>query len=376
MAPDANMQEVLARLEQARDAMVKEITRVCEIPAPTFNERARGAHVAGRLRQIGLREVAVDDVGNVTAIRPGTGDRRLMVVAHLDTVFDEHTDVTVQRYAESIRAPGVGDNSASLGVLLQVLEHLHALPLPAELVVAASVGEEGVGDLRGARALISRWGRRLDGVIAVDGRLSGIVTEGVGSYRYRLRVRAPGGHSWGDFGRPSAVHELARLVARLADLDVPRAPRTTFNVGTFHGGTSVNTIAAEAMAEVDLRSLQQDTLDSLDARFHTLVEDVALPAGAQLDVERIGQRPVGHAPRGHWLIRAAERALDTLGIHAVKIASSTDANIAMAAGIPAICFGVYRGSGAHTLKERVEIDSLVPGAQALALLLSEASRGA
>jgi di/tripeptidase len=266
----------------------------------------------------------------------------------------------------------VGDNAASLGILLQVVGRIRQLPLSGELLVAASVGEEGVGDLRGMRVLMDRHAGEVDAVIAVDGRLGGVVTQGVGSVRYRIEARGPGGHSWGDFGRPSAVHELARVVARLSRMKVRRRPRTTFNVGVFRGGTSINTIADAAMAEVDLRSTDAKALERLQTQFHDLLKDADMPAGITLHTEQIGSRPVGRISNDHWLPQLAHSALESVNVNGVFIASSTDANIALSRGVPAICFGVYRGSGAHTMRERVDIASLVPGAKALTMLLTQA----
>ena len=370
---DAKTEDVLLRLSKSTEDLVRKLTEVCQIPAPTFHEGSRAAFVADRMRQLGLADVRTDALHNVTGrLRLGEPRPRLLVVAHLDTVFPAETDVTVQRLNGRLHAPGVGDNAASMGCMLHVASQLSSLALPGEVIFAASVGEEGNGNLRGMRELMQRYGQQIDGVIAVDGRLGGVVTQAVGSRRYQIQVRGPGGHSWGDFGRPSAVHELARIVSRLSDVTPPKQPRTTFNVGILRGGNSVNSIAAEASAEVDLRSIDPQALDKLDREFHQGLAEIEVPADVHLDVEEIGARPVGVTPQDNWLAQAAARALRAVDQQPAMISSSTDANIPMAAGLPAVGFGVYRGTGAHTLKERLEIASLATGAQALLLLIAEA----
>ncbi len=370
---DTKTQDVLLRLSESTEDLVRELTGVCRIPAPTFHEGSRAAFVAERMRRLGLADVRTDALHNVTGrLRLGGPRPRLLVVAHLDTVFPSETDVTVHRLNGRLHAPGVGDNAAGTGCMLHVASQLSSLALPGEVIFAASVGEEGNGNLRGMRELMQRYGQQLDGVIAVDGRLGGVVTQAVGSRRYQIQVRGPGGHSWGDFGRPSAVHELARIVSRLSDVNLPTQPRTTLNVGILRGGNSVNSIAAEASAEVDLRSIDPLALDELDREFRQGLAEIEVPADVHLDVEKIGARPVGVTPPENWLAQAAARALRAVGQQPAMISSSTDANIPMAAGLPAVGFGVYRGTGAHTLNERIEIASLATGAQALLLLIAEA----
>ena len=370
---DAKTQDVLLRLSESTEDLVRELTEVCQIPAPTFHEESRAAFVAERMRRLGLADVRTDELHNVTGrLRLGGPRPLLLVVAHLDTVFPAETDVTVHRLNGRLHAPGVGDNAAGTGCMLHVASQLSSLTLPGEVIFAASVGEEGNGNLRGMRELMQRYGQKLDGVIAVDGRLGGVVTQAVGSRRYQIQVRGPGGHSWGDFGRPSAVHELARIVSRLSEVNLPKQPRTTLNVGILRGGNSVNSIAAEASAEVDLRSIDPLALDELDREFRQGLAEIEIPADVHLDVEKIGARPVGVTPPENWLAQAAARALRAVGQQPAMISSSTDANIPMAAGLPAVGFGVYRGTGAHTLNERIEIASLATGAQALLLLIAEA----
>lgn len=346
---------------------------ICETPAPTFAEAARGELVARLLREVGLSPVT-DAAGNVTAEAPGGAGPRVLVAAHLDTVFSADTDVRVRDLPGRLAAPGIGDNSASLAVVLYYLRRRYegaALSYP-RLTFAATVGEEGLGDLRGIRALLGARASDFDAVVALDGHLGSLVNAAVGSKRYNVSFSARGGHSWGDFPSPSAVHALGEAVYVLSQLPLGGGARSTYNVGQVWGGTGVNAIAQAAGFNLDLRSTDAGQLDRLEQGARGRLARVAAKHGVTLSLEGVGDRPAAAVPN-EGLVRAAQRALAGLGLSARLAASSTDANAAMAAGLPAIAFGVYRGGDAHRLSEWLEPASLPDGLEALTRLLAELS---
>ncbi|WP_288433629.1 M20/M25/M40 family metallo-hydrolase [uncultured Deinococcus sp.] len=339
------------------------LTRIAQTPAPTFEEEGRARLIAETWSGLGYA-VSRDEVGNVlTRITPpGTEGRpALLLAAHLDTVFPMSTDVTVRAERTRLVGPGVGDNSASLSVVTALLRDLRGREgmLRRPLWVAANVGEEGLGDLRGAKHLLAAHARDLGAFIAVDGYLGVAVTRAVGVRRYRARYVGPGGHSWGDQA-PSALHALGLAIARLYALHLPHSPRTTLNVGTASGGTSVNTIAGSAELLLDLRSLDQGALAELDSRAQNALNSAARDAGVTLKLDRVGDRPGGDLHAGPLLdlaqIAAREGRID------LRLASSsTDANAAVIHGLPAIALGVYRGGNAHREDEWVQPGSLDAG---------------
>ena len=354
-------------LSRAIEAHLKTIA---ETAAPPFGEEMRAALVAELWRRAGLM-VERDGVGNVIAAVPGGKGPRVLVAAHLDTVFGVGTDVRVRREGERLCGPGIGDNSASLAVLTAFVEGLGSevdAPRP-RLTLTATVGEEGEGDLRGARRLVADRGARHDAFIALDGHLGTIVAQAVGSRRLRVGFRGPGGHSWGDYPTPSAVHAAGEAIHALQRLSVPGEPRSTLNVGQVWGGTSINAIAQEAGFNLDLRSLDAAVLDDLESRARGAVEDAARRIGCRVTITLIGDRPAARADNAR-LVACGLRALEGLERHTAVVASSTDANAALAEGLPAIAFGVYRGGDAHRSSEWIEPGSLVEGYHAFERLLA------
>jgi acetylornithine deacetylase/succinyl-diaminopimelate desuccinylase-like protein len=238
------------------------------------------------------------------------------------------------------------------------------LPFAGELILAANVGEEGLGDLRGMKALCRQFGDELDGVLVLDSPLGTVVRAGVGSVRYRIAVRGPGGHSWNEFGRPSAVHQLARVAARLTELETPAAPRTTFNVGVIRGGTSVNSIAAEAELLLDLRSVDEKELARLDQQARRVVEREPCPEGLTRVVEEVGRRPAGDARLTRDWVDMGRAVWEALGVPPRVTLSSSDANVPLSLGIPATVLGTHRGGGAHSPGEWLDPNSLPLGLEA------------
>lgn len=348
------------------ERVLQRALEIQRIPAPTFHEGERAAFVRRCWAQEGV-PVETDAVGNVYARLPGRGAAPpLVVTAHLDTVFPPDTDLTVQRKGDRWQGPGLGDNSLGVAALFGLAWRLRdEPPLPGDLWLVADVAEEGLGNLRGMRAVVERFGGEVVAYLALEGiGLGHIYHRALGVQRYRITVRTAGGHAWADFGQPSAVHEAARLVQALASLPLPQRPRTTLNVGRLVGGVSVNTIAPEAWLEVDLRSEDPRTL----AHFAHQIERLALArrrSGVEVTVEVIGQRPAGALPAAHPLVRAAEDAWRAQGVPPLRLIGSTDANIPLSRGFPALCLGLTAGGRAHSLEEFIDPRPLPRGLAAV-----------
>lgn len=339
--------------------------QIQQIPAPTFHEGPRGEFVRGLFTREGLKDVSRDAVGNVYARLPGRRKRAaaLVVSAHLDTVFPPGTNLQVRKEAGRIAAPGIGDNSLGVAALIGIVRSLRErkIQLPHDVWLTANVGEEGLGDLRGMRAVVNRFGNRALGYLALEGLAYGhVYHRAVGVRRYRITARTRGGHSWSDYGQPSAVHELAALVTQLTSIPLPREPRTTMNVGTIHGGTGVNVLAAEAKCELDLRSESPRALADLVQQ----VEELIIRAdreGVRIAAEVVGDRPAGEIPADHPFVKLAVHCVKEQGTEPVLTAGSTDANIPLSQNIPAVVMGIATGGGAHTMEEFIEVDSVEKG---------------
>jgi tripeptide aminopeptidase len=339
-----------------------------QIPAPTFSEGRRAAFVCERFRDEGLQDVSLDHTGNVYARLPGNGSALPLVVsAHLDTVFPADTDLAITRSPETIAGPGIGDNSLGVAGLFFLVWALRSVEtgltqLPGDLWLAANTGEEGLGDLVGMRQVVERFGSQARAYLVLEGMALGqVYHRGLGVRRYRIDVETAGGHSWVDFGEPSAVHALAALINRLAAIRLPQEPRTSLNVGVFSGGTSINTIAARAYCLVDLRSEDHKTLEALSSKVEAEAGAANQPGRVTVKATVVGQRPVGALPASHPLVRLAERCLETHGIQPYPNIGSTDANLPLSRGLPAVCLGLTTGSGAHTTSEMIETRPLRQG---------------
>jgi acetylornithine deacetylase/succinyl-diaminopimelate desuccinylase-like protein len=355
---------------------IEEQIRICEVPAPPFAETARGDVLRRRFSEAGLQNVRVDAVGNVLGERKGRSPRpHLVVAAHLDTVFPEGTDVRVKRDGPVLRGPGISDNCRGLAVLAAVAELLAGAGVPTDgsVTFVANVGEEGLGDLRGMKALFGETLKgQIDRFVSIDGAGGSITYVSVGSHRYRVRFLGPGGHSFGSFGLANPAHALGRAIARIAELKVPDAPRTTFNVGRIGGGTSVNSIPFEAWMEVDLRSSDPAALASLDEAFQRAMDQAATdenqrwgrPGVVTVAKELVGDRPAGMTPLNSPIVRIARDSARAVGVNAVLSEGSTDANVPMSLAIPAITIdGGGNGSGAHALNETFDTTNSWRGTQ-------------
>ena len=347
-----------------------------QIPAPPFGEEQRAAFIRERFEVEGLQAVEIDELGNVIGCLPGNGEKRpLIVSAHLDTVFPFDTDLQVRREADKIFGPGIGDNSLGLAGLFGLLwllkqEGEAERKLAGDVWFIANVGEEGLGDLRGMRGITDRFGEQALAYLILEGMAFGMVYHrGLGVQRYRIIVRTAGGHSWVDYGRPSAVHELAALITRLTAIPLPARPRSSLNVGVISGGTGVNTIAAEAHLELDLRSEGTGALAAMVDQVEQIVRSAEKP-GVKVMLEMIGQRPAGKLAATHPLVRIAKRALSHRkmqehGIRPNMTIGSTDANIPLSRGYPAVTIGLSSGFGAHTTNEYIHIQPLFLGLEQL-----------
>lgn len=344
------------------ERVVAEAMELCRIPAPTGDEGARAEAVVRSLRAAGLDPV-VDDVGNVLA-RIGPDGPAAVIAAHLDTVFPAATRLDVRREGDTVHGPGIGDNAIALAALLHAARTTVADERATPVLFAATVGEEGNGDLRGIRALLDRESVRL--VVALEGHgVDAIVTAGVGSARMRARFRGPGGHSWQDRGRPSAIHAMFEAGQRAVRAAAPAA----VNVGIVRGGTSINTIAADAELEIDIRSLDDQVLELAAERVE--IELRRRLDGIEVTIERIGRRPGGQIAPDHPLVRAAQRARAAAGMpRAVSESASTDANAAYARDIPAITVGITRGGGTHRVDEWIQTGPIEPSLTALEHLVT------
>lgn len=373
--------DVLAAASQwldETDRIAELAVAVQQIPAPTGAEAVRATWVEKEFNRLKLDDVSQDSVYNVFGRIPGRAESpALLVSAHTDTVFSATTDLAVHYDDEDARiyGPGVGDNSTGVAALLLLGETLKGLPQPpVDIWLVANSGEEGLGDLRGMRAAVDRLDGVIGAAIVLEGMgLGRVVHLALGSRRYRIRVQAPGGHSWSDFGSASAVHVLAQLAADITRLQVPETPRTTFNIGRIEGGRSINTIAQEATLELDLRSEDQVALAQIVAGVNEIVANYQTQTwqrrGVTVETELIGDRPSGGIDETHPLTQAAIRALVDVEVEQEPECriSSTDANIPLSRGIPAVCVGITEGGSAHRIEEWISTEPLGRGMRHLIL---------
>lgn len=386
------VQEAMGVIETLEPTTMSDLVALTEIPAPPFMEEKRGLAYADLLRKAGADSVRIDGAGNVLAFRAGTEGRRTVVLgAHLDTVFPEGTDVTVRVRGDTLFAPGIGDDTRGLIVVLTVLRALQraGVETEADLIFLGSVGEEGLGDLRGVKHFFREGGSRADAFIEVDGGgLAGIVSMGLGSVRYRVTVKGPGGHSWGAFGLANPAHGLGRAIeafTSVADSLTRTGPRTSFNVGRIGGGTSINSIPFEAWMEVDMRSESPESLEVIAEAFEQTVsraieeENGVRREGPPLDLvlDRIGDRPSGETDPGSALVQRAMAVTRHFGEEPSLSRSSTNSNIPISLGIPAVTIG-RGGIGAenHSPTEWwINVEGYKAIQRALLILLAEAGLG-
>jgi tripeptide aminopeptidase len=367
---EASVVQAFAKIEAHHEDLVQLIMRLCEIASPTFAEGPRARAVAEELRALGLQDVHVDATNNVIGVLPGREPGPTFLLdAHTDTVFPAGTDVRVRRDRGKLTAPGVGDDTTNLacGLFLLRLVRDCGLPLPGTLIFSGTAGEEGLGDLCGIKAVMKELAGRVDYVLALDGQLGRICNQGVGSHRHKITVQAQGGHSWADFGAPSAIHALGATIARISQLKVPKHPRTTFNVGIISGGTSVNTIAESAEMLLDMRSVSAEELMNLEDQALAIFPDVEQEYHVRIERQLVGDRPAGSKADTVWMVDTLRQVHESIGIQTQVNAASTNANVPLSQGIPAVVIGTYTGKGTHRLEEWIDEGSVILGMKQLTL---------
>jgi tripeptide aminopeptidase len=381
---EPNVKSAIDRIKRSEPQLLEEQIRFCEIPAPPFKEVRRAEVFRQALQSLGLNNARIDRTGNVLADRPGrSSGPRLVFSAHLDTVFGDETDVRVTRAGTVLKGPGISDDCRGLAVLLGVVRILQEEQIQTQgpITFVGTVGEEGLGDLRGVKELFNgELKGRIDRFVSVDGAGLGITHIGVGSLRYRATFKGPGGHSYGNFGVANPVHAMGRAIARIADIQVPSLPKTTFNIGRVGSGTSVNAIASEAWMEIDLRSSDRAALTALDAAVQRAL-DAALAEENErwgnrgrltLSKTIVGSRPAGRVDANAPIVQAAISVTRALNLPVSLDEGSTDANLAMSLGIPAITVdGGGTATGTHSSAEAFDsTDSWHGTARALLLALA------
>ncbi|SNS84637.1 Acetylornithine deacetylase/Succinyl-diaminopimelate desuccinylase [Granulicella rosea] len=380
---DPAVQAAMQSVEARQPHFIEEQIRLTEIPAPPFHESVRGAELKRLFTEAGLQNVRTDAVGNILGDRPGMQPHpHLVIAAHLDTVFPEGTDVRVKRNGNVLTAPGIGDDGTGLASLLALIDAMQRgkLQTNGTVTFVADVGEEGLGDSRGAKELFNTTLKgQIDKFISIDGDDPvHIVNTGVGSFRYRVTFTGPGGHSYGAFGLANPIHALSRAIAHVADIDVPTTPKTTYSTGRIGGGTSVNSIPFEAWFEFDERSSDPKALDAVDRKFKAAVQQGLDEENAfrhdkgklSVKLESIGVRPAGETPADSAIVAQVKSSIEALKLGTPRLeASSTDSNVPMHLGIPAVTLGGGgSGKGAHSLGESYDSTDAYKGVQNLLLI--------
>ena len=380
-----DVQEALQFLCEDDERTLREHLEMCQIPAPSYEEGEKAEYVRKKMMDAGLEDVHIDEVGNVLGTWKGTGNGpRIMIAGHTDTVFPRETDLTLKKEGERYSCPGIGDDTRAVAELLSLARALNATGIHGEgdIVFCANVCEEGLGDLRGIKhAFRDMANGHYDGFVSIDDKnTSGIIYQAVGSERYLVTFHGTGGHSFTGFGIPNPIHAMGRAIAKISDFQTPKNPKTTFSVGVINGGTSVNVIAAECSMLVDMRSVDAGELEKLSVKFHQAVENAVQEENARWEdkdnritvtFEQKGKRPAGTQDKSCQIVQAANAANQALGMETLYIgAASTDANIPISLGIPAITVGWGgKGGGEHTIHEWYEHTESWKGPQRDLLLL-------
>jgi tripeptide aminopeptidase len=367
---------------------IEDQIRFCEIPAPSFKEEVRGRELERVFQQLGLQNVRIDKVGNVLGDYTGAAARpRVVVAAHLDTVFPEGTNVKVKREGAVLHGPGIGDDCRGLAVVVAAIREMKKanVQTPGTITFVANVGEEGLGDLRGVKELFNTTLKdQIDRFVSIDGTGIHVTNVAVGSHRYRVTFKGPGGHSFGAFGMANPMGAMGRAIAKIQEIQVPKQPKTTFNVGRIGGGTSVNSIPFEGWMELDMRSSDPASLASVDANIQKAIDAAVAEENARwgkpgtitVTKELVGDRPAGSTPENSPIVRNGLAVATVLGFNANLGEGSTDSNTPMALKVPAITIGGGgRGREAHALTESFDTTDAWQGTQyAILLAVSLAQR--
>ncbi len=375
------VQSAMTQFRTRQVENIKLIEAIQQIPAPTFAEADRAAFVESQMRALGLQDVRQDDLHNVYGRFPGQHRRTpLIITAHLDTVFPLETDLRIRENGRLLSGPGIGDNSTGVAGLLLLAKSLieNQIKLTNDVWLVANVCEEGLGDLRGIRAVVEAFGQSAKYVIVEGGLFGQISHQAIGVRRFRLEVSGPGGHSWGSFGAASAIHVLGHLISAIDKLPVPASPRTTYNVGIIEGGTSINTIAQSAALQLDLRSEDPSALQHLVDSVTDIVHQtnqLRRDEGIHVTMTAIGSRPPGQISRHTALVKTAVDALHYVGSQGITfMMGSTDANVPLSKGFTAVVLGLTESGNAHRLDEFIDPTRLPDGLSQL-LLVTLATAG-
>ena len=378
---DPTVRAALDAAKRNEAHFIDEQIRVCEIPAPPFHEEARGLEFKRLFEQAGLKDVRIDKAGNVIGVRPGVSAHpNLLFQAHLDTVFPEGTDVKVKRNGDILAAPGIADDCRGLAVMLGVIRALDEAKVqtPGTITFVADTGEEGLGDLRGTKELFNVTLKgQIDKFVSVDGVGLRVTNVGVGSYRYRATFKGPGGHSFGAFGLANPIQAMGRAIAKIDEFEVPTTPKTTFNVGRVGGGTSVNSIPFEGWMEVDMRSSDKDSLETIHAKYKRAVQQAVDEENKRwkgrgpvsVDNALVGYRPAGSTPADSAIVKTSMEVTKLFNPSATAGEGSTDSNVPMNLGIPAVTIGGGgQGTANHSLDETFDTKDSYLGTQRALLL--------
>ena len=378
---DPTVRAALDAAKRNEAHFIDEQIRVCEIPAPPFHEEARGLEFKRLFEQAGLKDVRIDKAGNVIGVRPGVSAHpNLLFQAHLDTVFPEGTDGKVKRNGDILAAPGIADDCRGLAVMLGVIRALDEAKVqtPGTITFVADTGEEGLGDLRGTKELFNVTLKgQIDKFVSVDGVGLRVTNVGVGSYRYRATFKGPGGHSFGAFGLANPIQAMGRAIAKIDEFEVPTTPKTTFNVGRVGGGTSVNSIPFEGWMEVDMRSSDKDSLETIHAKYKRAVQQAVDEENKRwkgrgpvsVDNALVGYRPAGSTPADSAIVKTSMEVTKLFNPSATAGEGSTDSNVPMNLGIPAVTIGGGgQGTANHSLDETFDTKDSYPGTQRALLL--------
>ena len=376
------IKKALNYLKEDDERTLQELLEMCRIPAPSHMEREKAEYVREKMEQLGLEDVHMDEVGNVLGTIRGTGDGpKVMLAAHTDTVFSMETDLTIKKEGNRYICPGINDDTRAIAEILSIARAMKALDIhgQGDIVVCANVCEEGLGDLKGVKYIFENP-NDYDGFVTIDNvDPGGIIYKATGSSRFQVTFHGPGGHSFGDFGLPNPIHAMGRAIGTIADFQVKEQPKTTFNVGVIEGGTSVNSIPESCSMLVDLRSDSAEELEILTGQLFDAVNEAVKQENARWEreekvtvtFEQKGRRPAGAQPKDSIIVRAAWDAAEAVGLTPkYRDESSTDANIPISLGIPAIAVGRGgNGGGTHTIHEWFEPHEAFKGPQKTLLLI-------
>lgn len=347
------------------------IEELCKITSPTGNEQKKALFVLNRLHSYGADRAYIDDCGNVIYYHGCDNNEPItLFTAHIDTVFENITEIHPRYENGKMMAPSVGDNCANVAGLMKVIEMILNVSTRPQwqknLLFTFNVGEEGLGNLKGIKHIMKAWHGKIDEVIAVDGQYKRVVNKAVGSRRLEVKLLTEGGHSWGKFGHTNAIAVASNMIQQIYTIEVPKEPKTTYNVGTITGGTSINTIAGDVEFSIDMRSIDEDQLSGLHEQMANIIKK-NVPTDTKMKITVLGERPCSQMKSNSHLEEEIRLIRHDFGLETPFMALSTDANIPLSQHIPALAFGVYLGDGAHTVNEYIYLDSIQTG---LSILLS------